>query len=224
MLRRSPAAVSPPSRELVKMLLSAVPPVYELAMSLESALERYPKVISLKHGARITLRPLVPTDCKTLAAFLQALPPEDVICVKERVSDAKVIRRWCSKIDHGQCLQLLAFERRKLVGLATLQQDLGGWKRHIGRLGVFTLPDYRGKGIGRHLINEIIDVARESSLKWLEAELCDKQKSAMRLYGLLGFSHVLRLPEYVKDRGTGLHDYILMHLQLITEEEYAGMG
>ena len=193
-------------------------------MSIESSLENFPKVITLKDGPSITIRPLVSTDYKALSAFLKALPSEDLIFLKERISDPKVIRRWCAKIDHGHNLHLLAFAGEKLVGLASLHQNLGGWKRHIGRLNVHTLPEYRGKGIGRNMINEAIAMARESGLMWLEAELFDKQQSAIKMFGLLGFSNVLQVPDYVKDMQSGVHDYILMHMKLITEEEYAGMG
>jgi GNAT superfamily N-acetyltransferase len=193
-------------------------------MSIESALESYPKTVALKSGVNITLRPLVATDQKALSAFFKALPGEDLLFLKERISDPKVIRRWCSKIDHGHALHLLAFADKKIVGLASLNQDLGGWKRHIGRLNVHTLPDYRGKGIGRNLINETIDIARQSGLRWLEAEFFDKQQAAIKMFGLLGFSNMLRLPDYVKDMHSVMHDYILMGLKLITEEEYAGMG
>jgi ribosomal protein S18 acetylase RimI-like enzyme len=195
-----------------------------IIMSMESALENYPKAVSLKSGVNITLRPLVSTDLKALSAFFKALPSEDLIFLKERISDPKVIRRWCSKIDPGHTLHLLAFSGKKIVGLASLHQDLGGWKRHVGRLNVHTLPECRGKGIGRNLINEIIHIARQSGLMWLEAELFDKQEPAIRMFGLLGFSNLLRLPDYVKDMQSVMHDYILMHMKLITEEEYAGMG
>lgn len=193
-------------------------------MSIESSLENYPKSIALKDGLSLTLRPLLATDYKALSTFLKALPSEDLIFLKERISDPKVIRRWCTKIDYGQNLHLLALDGAKVVGMATLHQNLGGWKRHIGRLNVHTLPEYRGKGIGRTLINEIIVIARYAGLKWLEAELFDKQTAAIRMFGLLGFSNVLQVPDYVKDMQSGTHDYILMHMKLITEEEYAGMG
>ena len=35
---------------------------------------------------------------------------------------------------------------------------------------------------------------------------------------------LVRLESYVKDMQAGVHDYILMNMKLITEEEYAGMG
>ena len=193
-------------------------------MSMESALENYPKIISLKNGVSLTIRPLVSTDYKALSAFLKALPPEDLLFLKERISDPKVVRRWCNKIDHGHMLRLLGLADGKIVGLATLSQDLGGWKRHIGRLNVHTLPAFRGKGTGRHMVQEIIDVARQSGLRWLEAELFDQQQAAIRMFGLLGFTEVIRMPEYVKDMQAVFHGYILMNLRLITEEEYAGMG
>jgi GNAT superfamily N-acetyltransferase len=193
-------------------------------MSIESALESYPKSVTLKSGLHLTLRPLVSTDEKALSAFFKALPGEDLLFLKERISDPKVIRRWCTKIDHGHALHLLAFAEKKLVGLASLNQDLGGWKRHIGRLNVHTLPEFRGKGIGRNLVNEAIDVARQSGLKLLEAEFFDKQETAIKMFGLLGFSHMMLLSDYVKDQQSVMHDYILMGLRLITEEEYAGMG
>ncbi len=191
---------------------------------MESALENYPKTVVLKNGTNIVLRPLVSTDYKALSAFLKALPSEDLIFLKERISDPKVIRRWCTKIDYGRTLHLLALTDHKIVGLATLLQNLGGWKRHVGRINVHTLPEYRGKGLGRHLVHDIISIARQAGLMWLEAELFDKQQPALRLFGLMGFCNVLQLSDYVKDMQAGVHDYILMNMKLITEEEYAGMG
>ena len=111
-------------------------------MSIESVLESYPKSASLKSGLNLTLRPLVSTDYKALSAFFAALPGEDLLFLKERISDPKVIRGWCKKIDHGHRLHLLALADKKIVGLASLRQDLGGWKRHIGRLNVHTLPEH----------------------------------------------------------------------------------
>lgn len=193
-------------------------------MSIESALEKYPRLVQLKSGLGITLRPLVSTDYKALSEFFKTLPGEDLIFLKERISDPKVVRRWCTKIDNGHILRLLALADKQIVGLASLHQDLGGWKRHIGRLNAHTLPAYRGKGIGRTLVGEVIEIARQSGLRWMEAEFFDKQEQAIKMFGLLGFSNLLRVPEYVKDMQAISHDYILMNLRLITEEEYAGMG
>jgi L-amino acid N-acyltransferase YncA len=74
------------------------------------------------------------------------------------------------------------------------------------------------------MVTAIIDIARQSGLTWLEAELFDKQEAAIRMFGLLGFSNLVCVPGYVKDMQGVTHDYMLMGMRLITEEEYAGMG
>ena len=46
----------------------------------------------------------------------------------------------------------------------------------------------------------------------------------MKMFALLGFSQLLRLEDYVKDMQAISHDYILMGLDLKTDEEYASAG
>ena len=44
------------------------------------------------------------------------------------------------------------------------------------------------------------------------------------MFGILGFTELIRLPGYVKDMQATTHDYVVMGLNLETDEEYAGMG
>jgi hypothetical protein len=57
----------------------------------------------------------------------------------------------------------------------------------------------------------------------LEAEFIGGQETAIKMFGLLGFAQLLRLPDYVRDMKAISHDYVLMGLGLETDEEYAGM-
>mgnify|MGYP003321164351 CR=1 FL=1 len=41
---------------------------------------------------------------------------------------------------------------------------------------------------------------------------------------LLGFTHLVKLEDYVQDMQAINHDYVLMGMDLMTDEEYAGMG
>ena len=193
-------------------------------MSLESALEQYPKQIKTKSGLKITLRPLVAADAKALQEFFRALPEEELMFLKERLHDPAVLKQWCKRLDYHQNLPLLAWQEKQLVGVVILRQEQGGWKRHIGHINVYVHPRQRGQGIGRLLISEVIDLARRAGLERLEAEFFGAQEGAMKLFGLMGFSNLLSLPEYVKDMQANAHDYIMMGIKLSTEEEYAGMG
>jgi len=193
-------------------------------MNLEAVLERYPKKAKLANGLVATLRPLAAKDQKAFHQFYLALPPQDLMFLKVRATDPAVIKEWCRKIDYYRNLPLLAWNEKEIIGVCTLHQRNGGWKRHIGRLNVHTHPKYRGIGVARTLLNEIISVARDASLEYLEAEFFGRQENAIKMFGLLGFGKLYSLPDYVKDMQAIKHDYILMGMKLTTEEEYAGMG
>ena len=193
-------------------------------MTLELELQKYPKDIPLKDGSRSRLRPLRKEDEKAFHEFFLAVPSSERMFIKHRVTEPEVIRNWCRNIDLGRNLPLLAFIDGKIVGAATLHQQLGGWKRHIGRVSVLVLPHYRGRGLARALVEEIVGLARNLGLERVEAEFIGDQEAAIKMFALLGFSNLVRLENYVKDMQAISHDYILMGVDLKIDEEYAGVG
>lgn len=193
-------------------------------MSLDLLTEQYPKPIELKSGFKCELRPLEPTDEIAFHEFFLAVPTQERMFIKHKVTDPDVIHEWCQKIDLGRNLPLLACRDGQIVGDATLHQQLGGWKRHIGRVSVLVHPQYRGRGLASALVSEVLDLARHFGLEKVEAEFIGEQATAVKMFGMLGFTTLARLPDYVKDMQAISHDYVLMGLDLKTDEEYAGMG
>src|SRR5438105_4886341 len=193
-------------------------------MSLDLLAEDYPKDIKLKDGFHCELRPLAATDEIAFHEFFLAVPTQERMFIKHRVTEPEVIHEWCQKIDLGRNLPLLACRDGRIVGDATLHQQLGGWKRHIGRVSVLVHPQYRGRGLAKALVMEVVDIARQLGLEKVEAEFIGEQEAAIKVFGLLGFTTLARLPDYVKDMEAIAHDYVLMGLDLKTDEEYAGMG
>ena len=193
-------------------------------MQLESALEEYPKEIQLKDGFACTVRPLGMGDEKQFHEFFLAVPNQEIMFIKHRVNELEVIHDWCQNIDLGRNLPLLALHHGQIIGDATLHQQLGGWKRHVGRVSVLVHPKFRGRGLARALVHEVVEIARHTGLKKVEAEFIGEQEAAIKMFALLGFGTLVRLPDYVKDMQAINHDYILMGLDLTTDEEYAGMG
>jgi GNAT superfamily N-acetyltransferase len=195
-----------------------------MSFSIELELQKFPKHIKLKDGKKAVLRQLQADDEKELHQLFQGIPERERMFIKHRVQDIKVIREWCRNIDYGRNLPLLGLIDKNIVGVATLHQQLGGWKRHIGRVSVLVHPEFRGRGLARALISEILDLARRASLERVEAEFIGGQEAAVKMFAMLGFNQLLRLEEYVKDMQAVAHDYILMGLDLRTDEEYAGVG
>jgi GNAT superfamily N-acetyltransferase len=195
-----------------------------MSFSIELELQRYPKPLALKDGKKAVLRPLKADDEKDFHLLFQGIPEPERMFIKHRVQDTKVIREWCKNIDYGRNLPLLGLIDKRIVGAATLHQQLGGWKRHIGRVSVLVHPEFRGHGLARAMIAEILEIARHGGLERVEAEFIGEQTGAMKMFAMLGFNQLLRLEDYVKDMQAITHDYILMGLDLRTDEEYAGVG
>jgi GNAT superfamily N-acetyltransferase len=193
-------------------------------MSIDVVTQRYPREAVLKDRSTCTFRPLKKDDEKQFLEFFRGIPEPERMFIKHRVTDPKVIRGWCQDIDLGWHFPLLATIGGKIVGDATLHQQLGGWKRHIGRVSVLVLPEYRGRGLARALVSEIVGIARQLGLERVEAEFIGEQEAAIKMFALMGFSNLLRLEAYVKDMQAITHDYVLMGLALKTDEEYAGVG
>jgi len=193
-------------------------------MSLELELQKFPKDIKLKDGSTVALRPLRRQDEKKFHEFFLAVPEQERMFIKHRVIDPAVIRDWCENIDLGRNLPLLALSGDKIIGDATLHQQLGGWKRHIGRVSVLVHPQHRGRGLAKALVHEIVEISRNIGMEKVEAEFIGEQEAAIHMFAMLGFSNLLRFEDYVKDMQAITHDYVLMGLDLTTDEEYAGVG
>ena len=143
--------------------------------------------------------------------------------IKHRVAEIETIRDWCRNIDYGRNLPLVGLVDGKIVGVprCTSSSAAGNGSGPRERAGA---SEFRGRGLARAFIGEIIEIARQVGLEKVEAEFIGEQAAAMKMFALLGFSQLLRLEDYVKDMQAISHDYILMGLDLKTDEEYAGVG
>src|SRR2546426_8668360 len=160
-------------------------------MELDDIVEQYPKTVKLKDGSSATIRPLKMTDEKEFHTFFVAVPDDERILFKHRVTDPQVIHDWCHRIDYGKILPLLALDGDKVVADASLHQTLGGWKRHIGRLSVVVHPAYRGKGNAGILVSGLIDITKNIRLGKIQDRFLCQQKGARRGIQESGFNATL---------------------------------
>lgn len=196
----------------------------QLGMALDFLLDEFPKEVRLGNEQGCSLRPLEEKDEDVLLRFFAEIPPKELLFIKHRVTERSVIHDWCANIDLERNFPLLGCLNEQVLGVCTLHQQMGGWKRHIGRVSVHVHPKFRGLGLARNLVTEIIEVARQSGLERIEAEFVGEQEAGIKMFSHLGFTELFRLEDYVKDMQAISHDYIMMGQNLITDEEYAGMG
>jgi len=174
-------------------------------------LRSYPKIVVLRDGTRVTLRPMVKEDEEKLKEFFAGIPEEDRWYLKEDVADPKIIESWVRDLNYDRVLPIVAEVNGKIVADATLHRRTFGGSRHVGKLRIVVAPEYRGKGLGTWMVLDIVNLAMESGLEKLVAELiADKQELAIDGVRRLGFVQEAVLSNYAKDPQGGSHDMVIM--------------
>lgn len=191
---------------------------------LEFALEKYPIRRALTNGVQMAIRPLREDDGHAFTAFHEAISINERFLTKHRLNDSGQIEAWCHNLDYEKRLPLIALADGQIVGHATLHQRPGGWKRHIGMVDALIHPGFRGLGVLRGLLGELVEAARHAGLTRLEAEFNGERKNTVASFAKCSFTGLLTVPDYLLDLQGQPHDYVLMGLSLLADYEDTGGG
>ncbi len=184
------------------------------------SLDRYPKEITLRNGARVVLRPLFPEDGGGLWNFLRDLPEIDKSHFHEDVDDLAVVERWAKAVDYATALPILAIRDDRVVGTATLFRNRTGWKQRIGIVRILIAQEFRHLGLGTAMIREIRHLGEQAALNYLVAEVIEEQQAAVRALERMGFEKTMVHRNFVNDRKGHLHNLVvLLHPMSGTEED-----
>jgi ribosomal protein S18 acetylase RimI-like enzyme len=86
-------------------------------------------------------------------------------------------------------VQLVAAAGSRVVGWCdVIPKNVEGF-RHSSDLGMGLLPDYRGRGLGRALLERTLERARGGGLLRVELEVYAGNAAAIALYERCGFRH-----------------------------------
>ena len=177
---------------------------------LEILTTTYPQTISLEDGTPVILRPLLKKDEPALLEYFGSLPPEDRLCLKEDVTDPKVIENWIYELDYDSVLPLIALYNGHIVGDATLHFNPIGWTRHQGEVRLTTSTRYQVRGLGTILVQSLIDIAARLGLEQIHIEIPPVLDKAFYLFEKMGFKEVANLKGFVKDLEGTESDLVLM--------------
>lgn len=166
---------------------------------------------SLRLGdCTLELARLQPQDAQALADFAAALPAHDLLFLRRDISHPKVVAAWMQAIAEGRLHSLAVRDSGALVGCSAIVVDNLSWSRHVGELRVLIAPAWRGKGLGRALIQQCFAQALELGLDKLVAQMTVDQVAAIAVFEELGFRAEALLRDHVKDRDGQTHDLVLL--------------
>ena len=161
-------------------------------------------------GVQVEIARMTGFDRAALVEFVATLPPQDLLFVPRDLGHPKVVDAWMRSIDAGELVSLAARADGRMVGCTAIFVDELSWSKHVGELRILVGPAWRGRGLGRTLIQECFAQALELGLRKLVAQMTVDQRAAIAVFEELGFRAEALLSGHVADRDGKLHDLVLL--------------
>jgi len=170
----------------------------------------HPHYVTLKNGTAALIRYVEPADAEALIAHVNSVGAERVYIHTERLDqsvaeEADLLRQ----LDRTRTLFLVAVIDGKLVGSSDVQRGRLTKNAHTASLGIAIRKDARGLGLGRALLEDDIRWARESGIRKLSLTVFATNRSAIALYGQLGFAEEARLKGQVVLEGSPVDEVVM---------------
>ena len=155
-------------------------------------------------------------DRDRLLAFSEALPEHDLLFLGRDLKHPRVVDAWVAAIAEGSIDSLVDEGLDGAVcGTAALIRDPLGWSAHVGEVRLLVVPEARGGGVGRRLLEELCRIASEEhGLAKLTARMTPDQRGAIELFESVGFRGEAMLRDQVADRQGQRHDIAVLSLDL----------
>ena len=172
---------------------------------------RYPKEVILKDKTEAMIRPLDKTDDSILMEFYRMIPKRDLWYMRHDVTNPKVFGRIIKAIGSGNVHSTIALVNDRIVAHASLLMRGFGSTKHVGRLRITVLPNYRHKRLGTWMLLDLIQLGMDKGLNDIRADfVVDVEDAAIDAAHKLDFFKVAVLPDYVKDPEGKRHDLQIM--------------
>jgi acetyltransferase len=145
---------------------------------------------SAPDGTYVSIRPVRPDDVQLMQEFVKALSPKTKYLrfmsgVRE-LPPAMIAR--LTRIEYGRDMALLALvsdrDVERQVGVVRYVRAPDG---ESAEMATVVADDWQGRGLSRHLLTQLIDIARASGLKTLSADILTVNKPMLALSRALGF-------------------------------------
>jgi RimJ/RimL family protein N-acetyltransferase len=164
---------------------------------------------------RVIVRPARPEDAAQIIAYARAVfaePGINLITMADEFNPTPESEaRMISELDRaGNGLFLVAEDDGRIVGQLTLQGGKRRNVRHATTLGITVGQAYRGRGIGRRLMEYAIDWARAGGVVTrIELNVFVRNTHAIALYESCGFEIEGRRRRAARRDGEYLDDLVM---------------
>ena len=176
-------------------------------------------VTKIFRDKKIIIRMAVNSDFKNVKkfqVFINSLVEEEAKLLMNKKAtieeEREFLKTMLKGVKNKKRIYLIAERDDKVVGSASVELDR--WRRnHIGKLGITIINGYRGMGLGKHLMSEVIRLAKKElnpSPKIIQLDVYANNKPAINLYKKMGFKIVAKLPKQIQWKGKLIAEYVML--------------
>ena len=144
-----------------------------------------PTSLVTKDGIELALRRLVAGDRAALQSFNRELSTDSRRLFLPHAYDDATVAKALARSESGEDLILGLFTGDRLVGYFFLWY----FTRPIPLLGIGLADDFRGRGLGRPMMQILLAAARASGREGVELTTCLDNERAFALYQKVGFEY-----------------------------------
>lgn len=146
-----------------------------------------------------TIRDATADDLPTILELNNLLIPVDSTAWTEQIETIEERRAWFTRKQADRWPVLVAEVDDRVVGFTTYGafRDNAKWEgyRFTAELTIHVAPDQHGGGVGRTLMEALVEQARADGLHTLVAAVDGANKGSVRFHERLGFVETARMPE-----------------------------
>jgi RimJ/RimL family protein N-acetyltransferase len=159
------------------------------------------------------------TDVSELHRYINELSKERTFISfqGEEISfqdEKKYVNSQLKKIKNKQSVQLIVEVEGNIIGVSGVD-SLPRLSSHVGTFGISLAKDFRGCGIGRKLIESVLEETKKNlkHIKIIHLECFANNETACNLYKSVGFKEYGKLPGGIAYKD-GFVDEVLMYKQI----------
>lgn len=171
------------------------------------------RVVTLRDGARVLLRPLLPEDRQALLDLFLPLGYEERRFMRDDVNNPQVVESWIEDLNYDRVFPLVAVMGERIAGVTTLHFNSGP-SRHRCELRIFLSKEFRRRGLGNKLLQAIIEFASKRSMDLIEVQVISEHAEIIKALQRAGFELVCTLEDYFILPDGELKDVVLLVLRL----------
>jgi len=171
------------------------------------------------NNKEIIIRSLSRKDLKQVEKFqifINSLVKENVQIKINKKKTLKEELNWLKehldKIKKRKAVFLVAEHNNEIIGSTGIDLNRGK-KEHVGEFGISILRDYRGVGLGKCLMDEVINLAKKQlkpKPKIIRLSVFATNKPAVSLYKKMGFKIVAKIPKQISHKGKLIDEVIMI--------------